>query len=85
MHINHYILLQIVSQGILKYCLKGCLGENQRYAVFKFIDICTKLFAEKQTPDVTLLIEEVNITLAHLEKYMPVTIQVHIHTYVAMC
>lgn len=77
MYISH-ILLQIVSQGILKYCLKGCLGENQRFAVFKFIDICKKLFADKQASDVSPLIEDVNITLAYLEQFMPVTIQVHV-------
>ena len=38
----------MVSQGILKYCLRGCSGDDQRLAVFKFFDVCAKLCAEKQ-------------------------------------
>ena len=65
-----------MSQGILKYCLKGWLGESQRCAVFKFIDVCARLLAKKQALDVSTLLEEVNIAMVYLEKFMPLTIQV---------
>ena len=71
----------MVSQGILKYCLKGCLGDDQRSAVFKFFDVCAKLCAEKQASNVSALLEEINVTMVHLEQYMPVTIQVWIIQY----
>ena len=66
-----------MAQGILKYCLKDLLGEFQRKAIFMFIDVCAKLFAEKHDADsVSSLLQEVNLALAQLEKDMPVTIQV---------
>jgi len=62
----------------MKYCLGGFLGECQRKTVFRFLDICEKLLAEKlERTKVPLLVEEVNTVLAELERYMPVTIQVY--------
>ena len=53
------------------------LGLEQRKAVFKFCDVCTLLFSEVQDrAKVHKLLEETNLALATLEKYMPVTIQV---------
>ena len=67
----------MVSQGILKYCLNGLLGELQRKTIFMFIDVCAKLFAEKHDAnEISSLLQEVNLALAQLEKDMPVTIQV---------
>lgn len=67
----------MVSQGILKYCLHNLLGHDQRQAVFKFLDVCANMLAEKQTiTDIPQLMLEVNLALAELEKSMPITIQV---------
>ena len=75
-------ILQIASQGILKFCLQNLLGLEQRKAVFKFCDVCTMLFSEVQDQaKVHKLLEETNLALATLEKDMPVTIQVSMHVY----
>ena len=68
---------QISSQGILKYCLRGLLGQPQRRAVFMFIDVCRQLFAAIQnTDELPSQLEKTNLALAQLEKDMPITIQV---------
>ena len=63
----------------MKYCLRGLLGNEQRKAVFQYIDVCCKVLAEKQSvsavPD---LLAEMNSALAVLERDMPVTIQVSV-------
>ena len=75
----------MVSQGILKYCLKGLLDENQRKALYKFLDVSAELLAEKLNPDkLPSLLYNVNSCLAQLEKDMPMTIQVrsnHMHMH----
>jgi len=56
----------MVSQGILKYCLKGLLGKNQRIALYKFLDVCSELLAEKLNPDeLPSLLNNVNSSLAN--------------------
>ena len=50
----------MVSQGILKYCLKGCLGKDQSSTLFSFFDFCAKLCAEKQVSDISALLDEIN-------------------------
>ena len=78
-------ILQIASQGILKFCLQNLLGLEQRKAVFKFCDICTMLFSEVHNPaGVHKLLEETNLALAILEKNMPVTIQVSIYVRISI-
>ena len=67
----------MVTCGILKYCLRGFLGPNQRRVTFQLLDACRKIFSEKQDKeDLVLLLEEINLVLACLERDMPVTIQV---------
>ena len=66
-----------MSQGILKYCLKDLLGETQRKALYKFLDVAAQLLAEKLNLDeLPSLLNEVNLSLAQLEKDMPMTVQV---------
>jgi len=56
---------QMVTHGILKYCLRGFLGDCQREVVFKFFDACSKLFAEVQSfSNLSVLLDEVNLVLA---------------------
>jgi len=67
----------MVSQGIMMYCLRGLLGSQQRKAVFMFLSISSKIFAEYQSPEVlSQLLLDVNETLAILERDLPITIQV---------
>ena len=79
----YHIFKQMVTQGILKYCLHDFLGHNQRKAVFKFFDVCANMLAEKHTTtDLPQLLQEVNNALAELERHIPITIQVSEHTYI---
>ena len=74
-------ICQICSHGILKYCLRGLLGQHQRKAVFMFIDVCKQLFAEVQNIDeLPCQLEKTNLALAQLEKDMPLTIEVHMYS-----
>jgi len=69
----------MASQGIIKYCLRGLLGSQQRKALFMFLNVCSKIFAEKQSlQELHQLLVEVNTTLALLERDMPLTIQVRL-------
>jgi len=53
------------------------LGEPQRKAVYMFLDVCGKILAEGiRIDDVPSLLSDVNLSLAKLEKDMPMTIQV---------
>lgn len=61
----------------MKYCLKDLLGNQQRKAVFHYVDVCCKIMAEKQSvSDVPDLLADMNSVLAILERDMPITIQV---------
>jgi hypothetical protein len=74
---HHPPILQILSQGIFKYCLHGLLGCDQRRALFQFIDICNKVLSEKQKiTDVPGLLSQMNTALTILERDIPITIQV---------
>jgi len=69
----------MASQGIIKYCLRGLLGSQQRKALFMFLNICSRIFAEKQSlKELHQLLVDVNTALAVLERDMPVTIQVRL-------
>lgn len=74
----------------MKYCLRNLLGEDQRKALFLFCDMCSKLLSEcHNKADIQILINEINVTLAILERDLPVTIQVScknlsLCSYVAM-
>ena len=66
-----------MSQGVLKYCIRGMLGSKQRSSIFKFIDANTKLFRESHTiADVKELENELNMALALLERDLPMSLQV---------
>jgi len=63
------------------------LGNQQRKAVFMFLSVCSKIFAEKQSlQKLEQLLAEVNMALAVLERDMPVTIQVaHFWNVMLLC
>jgi hypothetical protein len=45
------LLYQIAAQGILKYCLRGLLAQQQRNTFFFFLDILAKLLQETHLKD----------------------------------
>lgn len=73
----YFFFLQLVSQSILKYCLRGMLGAAQRQTLFAFVDVTTKLLQEHQDPtQLAKLEEDMNFVLALLERDFPASIQV---------
>ena len=67
---------QVVSQGILKYCLRGILGENQRRTLFQLLDSMQEICNEKLSLDDLNDIEmRLNKTMALLERVYPITLQ----------
>lgn len=68
-----------MAQGILKYCLRGCLGKKQREALFSYLDATSNILSEKQDVDeITATISKMNEALALLERDFPITVQVSI-------
>lgn len=67
---------QVASQGILKYCLRGMLGENQRNTLFLLLDSIQEICSEIQRLDDLDEIEvRLNRALALLERDYPVVLQ----------
>ena len=63
--------------GILKFCLRGLLGQQQRTTFFKFLDLIALLCKDSiSADDISTLKEKVNVTLALLERDFPITVQV---------
>ena len=72
-----FAIVQIATQGILKYCLQGLLAHQQQKSFFFFLDILTKLLQETHLKDnLDQLEEDMNVALAQLEKDFPVSMQV---------
>lgn len=67
---------QLVSQGILKYCLKGCLASQQQKTLFLLFDCLADLCAESQCLEGIGNLEiRLNRALALLERDFPVSLQ----------
>ena len=67
----------MACQGVLKYCLRGFLGNRQRQTFFFFLDMVTLLLDEAQCHDnLPDLEEQLNVALALLESDFPIVIQV---------
>ncbi len=73
---------QIAVDGIMKFCLRGLLGQQQRTTFFKFLDLIKLLCKDSITADdIPVLNEKVNVSLALLERDFPITVQVNAATY----
>ena len=67
---------QVVTSGILKFCLRGLLGMKQRQTLFKLFDVITRLCAEEIKMDVIENLEvDVHRALACFERDFPVSLQ----------
>ena len=67
--------IQLVTQGVLKFCLRDLLGETQRKTLFRFLDCLTLLCAESQNlRKLDAIEEEVNICIALMERDFPLCI-----------
>ena len=68
--------MKLAARGILKYCLRGMLGNNQRNTLFFFLDTIALLTAETQNLNLDDLEERVHLSLAMMERDYPMSIQV---------
>lgn len=64
-------------RGILKYCVRGMLGDCQQETLILFMDAIASLCAPHQnTSNIDTLKEKVAIALARVERDFPVSLQV---------
>ena len=71
------MFLQIATHGILKYCLRGLLGKQQRNTLFFILDTLTDVLAESMKLDsLPKLQDKMNTALAMLERDFPIALQV---------
>ena len=67
----------VLSSGILKYCIRGLVGEKQRKALFELCDVVAALLAYDVTEeDVDSLEYRVHRVLSLLERDFPVSLHV---------
>lgn len=71
------MIIQVVAQGILKYCLRGMLAPKQRQTFFFFLDTIQRVLRESHTgAALDMLEQDMNKTLALLERDFPMSKQV---------
>lgn len=67
---------QIAVDGILKFCLRGMLGKNQRQTLFELLDVLSHLCHDEQDPSLLDQLESsVNVVCAKLERDFPISVQ----------
>ena len=68
---------QIATKGVLKFCLRGMLGRNQRKTLYKLFDLLQCICDDQVNNDsIDELEEEVHTVLALIERDFPVSMQV---------
>lgn len=68
---------QLACNGILKFCLRGMLGQKQRRTLYKLFDVIALICAEDiDITSIDTLEQQVNRVLALLERDFPVPLQV---------
>ena len=69
--------LQLVCKGVLKFCLRGMLGETQRRTLFYFLDSLTLLLSESiKKTSVKNVESRLHLSLALMERDFLMTLQV---------
>ena len=64
-------------RGILKYCVRGMLGDSQQETVIQFMDAIAAICAPSQDKArIEALKEKVAVALAQVERDFPVSLQV---------
>ena len=64
-------------RGILKYCLRGMLGDEQHETIILFVDAITALCAPSQdAAKLDELQKQVDVSLARMERDFPLSLQV---------
>ena len=64
----------MVSKGILKFCLRGMLGQQQRKSLFTLLDTLALVLSERHhLEDLPDLEAKLNVALALMERDFPVS------------
>ena len=73
-------------RGILKYCVRGMLGEQQRETVTLFMDAIAALCAPSQdVTKVDKLQEQVDVALVRMERDFPLSLQINAEGWFCNC
>lgn len=73
----YIVSLQLATDGILKFCLRGCLGNKQRKTFFHLLDVLNKLTSDVQKIDeLDSLEKEVAVVCTEIQRDFPISIQV---------
>lgn len=68
---------QLATSGILKFCLCGMLGTNQRKTLFKLFDVIQQVCSDDiDSQFMDVLEKQVHLVLALLERDFPMSLQV---------
>ena len=71
------IFEQVATRGILKYVVRGMLGDRQRESLVLFMDAIAALCVPYQDASrIPVLKEQVDVALAHVERDFPLSLQV---------
>ena len=63
--------------GILKYCLRGLLGDTQRETLFCLTDALTEVLSTQIVrADLCQIEQQLHLALARMERDFPVSVQV---------
>lgn len=76
--INGIFTFQVATAGILKFCLRGLLGERQQESLYKFFDAISDLCSDKQAVGNDDLQNNLNYACALMERDWPVSLQVRV-------
>ena len=76
--LSFYItIFQAITEGILTFALKDCLGKQQRVSFFKLLQALSQILAPNITQDeANKLAENINLDLALVERDFPISVQV---------
>ena len=71
------IFEQVATRGILKYVVRGMLGDRQRESSVLFMDAIAALCVPYQNASrIPMLKEQVDVALAHVERDFPLSLEV---------
>ena len=71
------LFIQLICKGVLKFCLRDMLGEQQRKTLFYFLDMLSLLLSEScKKSEVKEIESKLNVSLALMERDFPMTLQV---------
>lgn len=72
-----YSFMQLICKGVLKFCLRGMLADQQWTTLFYFLDMLALLLSEScKQSGIEDIESKLNDSLALMERDFPMTLQV---------